>query len=828
MLKNYFKIAINHIRNHRLYAFINILGLAVGLACALLIGLYVIDELSYEQFFADHERIYRVSRDLNPGPFSLTGEYPASLNAPFAPQLKAEFPQIEESARLYTFIQPIIMDGAIPNQESGFAFVDASFFNIFQLDWQQGDKASALSNPQSLVLTESMAQQYFPGENPMGKNLTLVSGGDQREFQVTGVIGDLPHNTHLPIRVLAPLTFISSVMGEQFLDNWIGNTDFHTYIKLAPGANIGELESQFPDFLNRHIQVPGGQDIVVIDVIGLVTMNVTDIHLHSTRSEELKPPSRFSNVVAFAAIAIGILLIACINFMNLSTARSSQRSREVGMRKSIGAEKGQLVQQFLGESLVMTTLAMAIALVLVELAMPWFEAFTGKAFTFSWFQDPAIIVSLIGIIALVGLCAGSYPAFYLASYKPSQVLKGNLFRGQGDKLLRQALVVFQFSISIALVIATAVIFAQMQYVRNIDLGLDKEQVVAINGTRARGLGNQWDAMKQQLLDHPGITSATYSHYRPFTHDNNTFPVGKTPGEADDFNRIQIMAVDYDFFTTYGIEIVAGRTFSRERSTDQLIFDTRVSPDLSGALIVNEATARLFNNSPEELAGTDLWLNVGPTGYLPVIGVVEDSYFASMTTAIEPMLFFIAPENFRGTASQPAGAIKITGQDVQGTLAHIENVWREFLPDLPLDMHFLNDDFEALYQLEQQQIEMLTWFTVLAIFIACLGLYGLASFNAERRTKEIGVRKVMGSSVWRIVLLLTNDFSLLVLLSNLIAWPVAYFAMQRWLENFAYRIDLTPLIFIGSGLIALCIAWVTVGGTAARAASQKPVLALRYE
>ncbi len=828
MLKNYFKIAINHIRNHQLYAFINILGLAVGLACALLIGLYVIDEFSYEKFFADHDRIFRISRDLNPGPFSQTGENPASLNAPFAPQLKSEFPQIEESARLYTFIQPIIMDGATPVQGNGFAFVDESFFDIFQLDWKQGDSASALSDPTSLVLTESMAGQYFPGQNPMGQNLTLVSGTDHREFQITGVIGDLPHNTHFPIRVLAPLAFLTSVMGEQFLESWIGNTDFHTYIKLSPGSDISELESQFPDFLNRHIQVPGNLDVIVSEVIGLVAMKITDIHLHSTRSEELKPPARFSNVVAFAAIALGILLIACINFMNLSTARSSQRSREVGMRKSIGAEKGQLVQQFLGESLVMTTLAMAIALVIVELTIPWFEAFTGKALAFSWFLDLNILLSLFGIIALVALCAGSYPAFYLASYNPSQVLKGNAFRGQSDKILRQLLVVFQFSISIALVIATTVIFVQMQYIRNIDLGMDKEQVVAINGTRASGLGAQWETMKQQLLAHPEISSATNSHYRPFTHDNNTFPIGRTQAEADEFNRLQFMAVGYDFFRTYGIDFVAGRTFLPERATDQLRFATQELPDLSGALIVNEAAARLFNYSPTELAGNELWLNVGPGGYLPVIGVVENSFFSSMTTAIEPMLFVLSPPGFRGSPSQPAGAIKITGENVQETLAYIELVWREFLPDLPLDMYFLNDDFEALYQLEQQQSEILTWFTVLAIFIACLGLYGLASFNAERRTKEIGVRKVMGGSVWSIVVLLTNDFSKLVLFSNFIAWPVAYFAMNRWLENFAYRIDLTPMIFIGSGLIALSIAWVTVGGTAAKAASQKPVLALRYE
>lgn len=828
MFKNYIKIAINHIVKHKLFALINILGLAVGLACALLIGLYVIDELNYEKFFADNERIYRIARDTYPSRFSLTGEYPASVNAPVSPQLKADFPQVEASARLYTFIQPVVMDGATPIQEIGFAFVDESFLNIFMFDWTLGNRETALSDPNSVVLTESVAAQYFPDANAMGQVLSLVVNNTPYDVRVTGVIADLPHDTHLSIRVLAPMTFLTSAFGDRFLSSWIGNTDFHTYIKLASGSAIADLEAQFPAFLDRHIEVPGGGDARASEFVGLVAMNIADIHLHSTRSEELKPTSRMSNVIAFAAIAAGVMLIACINFMNLSTARSSQRSREVGMRKTIGAGKHQLVQQFLGESLVMTTLAMAIALVLVELLMPWFEAYTGKTFDFAWFQNPGILLSLVGLIVLVGLCAGSYPAFFLASFKPSQVIKGDLFNGQGDKLLRQSLVVFQFAIAIALVVSTAVIYTQMQYARSIDLGLDKDRVVAITGTRARGLGTQWEAMKQRLVEHPGIASATYSHYRPFTHDNNTFAVSRNQAEADSFQRIQIMAIDYDFFETYGIDFLAGRTYSADRVTDRLSNPTQDVPSYSGAIVINAAAARQFGYTPEEMAGNDLWLADEPGGYVQVIGVVEDSYFASLTTAIEPMLFFVPPPGFRGLQSQPAGAVKLTGVDVQGALAHIETVWREFLPDLPFDMHFLNDDFEALYQLEQKQGQMMTWFTVLAIFIACLGLYGLASFNAERRTKEIGVRKVMGGSVWSIVLLLTNDFSKLVLLSNIIAWPVAYFAMNRWLENFAYRIDLTPLIFIGSGLIALCIAWVTVGGTALRSASRKPVLALRYE
>lgn len=824
ILKNYLKVTWANITGHWLVSSINVFGLGIGITCCLLILLYVRHELSFDAFYADSDRIYRVSRDFYPEDargLRVDGRHPASINGPFGPMLKQDFPEIEASARFYGWEQTIWRDNT-PQLEQGFMFADAPATEIFSYVWRQGNSQTALIEPLSVVLTESVAKRYFSDSDPMGKTLRFGNGGS--DLTVTGVIADLPDNTHLPINALISITTIDELLREQIMGQWNGNTDFHTYIKLAPRAAIEQLESQFPAFLNRYAGENSGE------TTGITAMNIADIHLHSQRSEEITAPGSLQQVYALTLIALGVLIIACINFMNLSTAYSSKRGLEIGMRKAMGAKKQQLVYQFLGESMIMVLIAMTAALVLVELLLPWFESFTGKTLSFGYLREIGNILLLLFLLITVGLVAGSYPAFYLSSFRPAGTLRGAGVKSQGGVRLRQLLVVVQFAIAIVLVVATIVIQSQLQFAREFELGVERDNVVVISGNRMEGLGEQWKTMKSRLLSHPQIESVTSSHYTPFSHDENFIPVSTSRDNLGDTHAIKYMAVDYNFFHTYGINLLAGRTFSEERGTDRMRIPNRENPNIqaTGSFIINEQVARELGWSAEQAIGKFLWMGTSSPVSIPIIGVTHDSYFESLSIPIEPLIFFIPPPGFRGMPSLPKGGIKVTGINMQETLGFIDDVWKEFLPHIPSQRHFLNDDFELLYNTERTQGAMLSGFSLVAICIACLGLFGLAAFNAERRTKEIGIRKVMGSGVWRIVMLLTNDFSKLVLLSNLIAWPIAYIAMSRWLEQFAYRIDLTPLIFIGSGLIALCIAWVTVGGTAAKAASQKPVLALRYE
>lgn len=818
MLKNYFKIAFNQVLNHKLYSAINILGLAVGLACFVLITLFVLDELSYDKQYKNADRIYRISRDYFPAEFRPTARYPASINAPFGPQLKQEFSQIEEMARLFSMQVPISQENT-SFLENNISFVDPSFLDIFQFEWLQGNPENSLAQPYSIILTETLAKKYFGTENPLGQSLTFSVGIDF-EMQVTGVIGDLPENTHLAVSALVSLSTVTNQFTEHFLQSWEGNTDFHTYLRLQEDAEISELTSQFPDFIDRHV----GENQSASS--GITAMKLTDIHLHSTRVEELKPVGKIINIYSFAFIAFCIVLIACINFMNLSTSRSTQRAKEVGMRKAIGADSSQLVKQFLGESIFFSGLAMIAAIVLIELLLPAFSTFVDKDLSFSYIQEIPILLGLVVLALSIGLIAGIYPAFFLSAFKPAHVLKGDLAQGKSGLGFRQCLVVLQFSISITLVIATAVVYTQMKYARSIDLGLDKEQLVIMSRSGREGLSSQWPNFKNALLNYPDISNVSSSAYTPFMHDDNS--LGIIQEGSSKAQMIKYNSVDYNFFETYGIDLLAGRVFSEARVIDQVALPSEQYPQGGGSFIINETAAKLFGWTAEEASNQIVNLEAGGGLLFPIIGVVQDSYFESLTTAVKPMVFLVPPKTNLRLLPLREAAIRVREENLSQTLAFIDRQWNEFYPNVPLSRHFLNDDFDALYKAEQQQGEMLRYFAILAISIACLGLFGLATFNAERRTKEIGVRKVMGGSVWSIVVLLTNDFSKLVLISNLIAWPVAYIVMERWLENFAYRIDLTPLIFIGSGMIALCIAWVTVGGTAAKAASQKPVLALRYE
>jgi putative ABC transport system permease protein len=511
--------------------------------------------------------------------------------------------------------------------------------------------------------------------------------------------------------------------------------------------------------------------------------------------------------------------------MNLATARAAQRAKEVGVRKVVGAERGRLVIQFLGEALLVTTLAMMLALALVELLLPALSAFLQKDLAFDYLGNPWALTALLVLAAVVGLAAGSYPAFYLSAFEPARVLKGDVTRGAGAAVFRKSLVVLQFSISIALLIAAAVVYRQMQFARDIELGYDKEQIVVVSGSLQDGLGSQWEALKAEWLTHPDLLDATASMQVPGSRYGNFFQA-RVEGRDADQPPIPMLFVDYGFFETYGIATRAGRTFSQDfsdRPTGEL--DERPQP----AYVLSELAARRYGWTPTEAVGK--WIEAAggpPQPRGTVIGVVADVHFESVHYPIEPAMYVLAPPRLFGRVTLTAASLRISGRNIDDTLAHIDRTWSQFIPNQPITRRFLDVDFEALYRSDQREGQILASFALLAVFIACLGLLGLASYTTERRTKEIGVRKVMGGTTWDIVRLLTAEFAKLVLLANVIAWPVAYFAMQGWLASFAYRVDIGLAVFAGSALLALGIAVITVGAVAARAASAKPIGALRYE
>ena len=820
MWRNYLTIALRNFVGNKLFSFINMFGLAVGLASAILIGLYVADELSYDSFHPNADRIYRIGRDIYPRE-DFAGLYMATLSLPAAALLQADYPEIEVTARARTE-SGLLGRGDVAFYENGLMYADASFFEIFGLQWLAGDHATALDDPTSIVLTESLARKYFGDEAPLGQRLTFENSID---LTVTGLIRDIGGNTHLRADAFRPLEARLAPLPEAVRTDW-GPNPVHTYIRLAPGTDIKAIESTFPAFMDRHIAPAEGARASTFT--GMSAMKVSDIHLRSTLQNEMTAPGSLAAVISLATVAVGIVLIACFNFMNLSTARSVLRGKEVGIRKTLGAERKHLILQFMGESFGMALLATVLAIMLVELTLPAFNGFAGKALAFDVLVNPRLQAALGLLILTVGVIAGSYPALYLSAFKPAQVLKSRVSFGLRDVVFRNLLVVLQFSISIVLVIATGVVGMQMHYTRNLDLGFDKEQVVVLSGSPTQGMTTRWETLRAELLNHPGVVSVTASSLLPGM-ENLADIFGRPQGAPEsDGTSLRLMTVDYDFFETYAIELMAGRYFSAEFSADRL--PPAFASEMSGNFVMNESTVRNFGWTPEEALGQPFELLFGGTNPIrgTIVGVVTDSNFETVRLTVKPLIYMLGQQAQWPFPVFGGASVRITGNDLAGTLAHIDSAWQRVIPEFPLSRRFLSDDFEAMYQDDTRLGQLFTSFAALAIVIACLGLFGLATFNAQRRIKEIGVRKVMGGSVWSIVWLLTSNFSRLVLVSNLIAWPVAYFAMEGWLENFAYRIDLTPLIFIGSGLIALCIAWVTVGGSAAKAASARPVLALRYE
>ncbi len=796
MFANYFKVAVRNLRRHPAYAFINVTGLAVGMTCCLLIVLFVRDELSYDRFHENADRIYRIVSDW--GNFSVP-----STNPPVINRLGPDFPEVT-MALLTPFGAQVRYEDQSFFEERVY-FANPEVFDVFTIPVVRGNPETMLAEPGKVVLTQESARKYFGDENPMGKVLQ-VDG--EFEIEVAGVVEALPENAHFHYDFLVPWATLDMLMDFSNSTNW-GNNSYYTYLLFPEGYDPQTFEAQLPGFIERH-----AGDNWNGSELSLQAM--TDIHLHSHHNMELEANSNIAYVYIFSIVALFILLVACINFMNLATARSAERAKEVGVRKVAGARRGQLVQQFLAESVLLAGLALVLAVILTGVALPAFRALSGKTMALDVLDDGFTLLVFFGIAVLVGVVAGSYPAFVLSSFRPAAVLKGARLSSGRGVLLRKGLVVFQFAISVCLIVGTMVVFNQLSYLREANLGFDKEQVVVIP-LQSDSQAEQYAAFKDLLLQKPNVrTVAIASEGLPseLLNGNGTRLDGVRMDDPDAYVGTRTVAVGHDFFETLGVEMLAGRSFSLDFPAD------------SGAFMLNATAARLLQETfPEQIAtveeGVGQVLRMGSTSGT-LVGITEDFNMSSLHEEIEPIIFFFRPSWYDHFL------VRIQPGSFAATIATIDETWGQLYPDAPFSFHFADQGFDEQYRAEERLGQIFTAFAFLAIFIACLGLFGLASFMAQQRTKEIGVRKVLGASVGSIVVLLSAEFTKLVGIAFVVAAPVAYFAMDQWLADFAYRVDIAWWIFLVAGLSALVIAWLTVSYQSIKSALVNPVESLRYE
>jgi len=807
MIKNYFKIAFRNLLRNKVFSAINILGLAIGIATCLIIMLFVNNELSYDRYNKKANRIVRVFFQGN-----VQGEKlnETTVMPPVAQTLKAEFPEVEEATRIRDYGSPRLIYGDKSFKEDAFAFVDSNFFQVFTLPLLQGNAKTALIEPNTIIITKALARKYFGNEEPMGK-IIAFKDGKNAACKVTGVIDKVPVNSHFHFELFASMASLP----ESKEPTWM-SSNFYTYLVLAKGYDYKKLEAKLPRVVEKYIgpQLYQAMGMTLTEFrkkgnnISFHLQPLTDIHLHSDFMYDLSRPGDIRYVYIFGVIALFMLIIACINFMNLSTAGASKRSREVGIRKVLGSLKPELIRQFLLESILITAVALILAIVFMYMALPLFNELAGQNLTLRLSDHPLLIPCLVLLVLLVGILAGSYPAFYLSSFKPVAVLKGKFTSGKKSISLRSGLVVFQFFISIILIVGTTVVYKQLSYIRHKKLGYDKEQVMILPDTWM--LGKNQEVFRQEVQNDFRVAGVSSSRYLPAGQsDNNNFFV--SPGE----NSTQLVKtlryeVDENYIPTLGIQMLEGRNFSKEFVTD------------SGAVILNEAAANALGWKQgavgQNISRTD---NHGKKETYNVIGIIKDFHFRSLHERISPLLMVLAPD--QGTL-----IVKLKTKDIASLTSTLKKRWTELGAEEPLNYSFLDERFNNTYKSEQKIGMILGIFTGLTIFVACLGLFGLAKFTAERRTREIGIRKVLGSSVTEIVNLLSIEFLKLVFLAFIIAAPIAWFIMNKWLQDFAYRINISWWVFIVAGLIALIIALATISFQAIKAAVANPVKSLRTE
>jgi len=804
MIKNFFKVAFRNIFRQKAYAIINISGLAIGICCCLLIVSYVLDELSYDNFHPDPEQTFRIALDRK---FPDNEFQYARTPMPMGHTLAREIPEITASTRLFNGFGTLTFHHEDRYfDERNVIAADSNFFDFFGVRLIEGDPKTVLQEPNSLVISQAMATKYFGDQPAMGQQLEIQNVG---QMMVRGVAENMPTNAHFQFDFLFSLITNRGLYNNQFWGGYIA----YNYVKMNPAVKA-EVEGKLEPILQRYME-PQIQSILGISWQQYLDAGnshryffqpIQDIHLTSHMQWELMPNGNVSTVYLFAGISAFILLIACINFVNLSTARSANRAKEVGMRKVLGAVKGQLVMQFLTESIMMCMLALVLGLGLTALAIPFFNELSGKSLEITGFLTPVILLALFVLSLLLGVFAGLYPAFFLSAFKPVSVLKGKLKAGAKNSWLRNGLVIFQFAVSVILVIGTMVIYQQLQYLNSKQLGFDKDQLVVIE--RANLLGNQSLTFKNALLENGSITEITGMNTIPGREvRGGTFT--DVTGDASDRFLMPNFTGDYDLIETMGLEIVEGRAFD-----DQIVTD-------STAVIINEAAARVFKW--QDPVGKQLQPINGPI--FRVIGVVKDFHFESLHDEIRPLALFA-----QRLDAQPSNlmVVKLNTEGIDKTLSFMDEKWSDFVPARPLAYRFVNEEFGALYEAEQQSGKIFSAFSGLAIFIACLGAFGLAAFLATQRFKEIGVRKVLGASTLSIVALLSKDFVKLIIIANLLAWPLAYLGMQRWLENFAYAVGVNWLTFVIVAMGSVLIALLTVSFHSVRAALNNPADTLHHE
>lgn len=793
MIKNYLRSAFRNLWRHRAFSFINIMGLTVGMTACFLIFLYVRFELSYESMHPKADRIYRLVADIKT-PTEVINASGPSWAAP--PNIADEFPEVEAFVRL-TGDNLLVRKGEIKFQEEKTAYADSALFHVFGFTMLKGDPRTALVEPYSIVLTESTAKKYFGKENPIGQ--TLLVTGEGVPATVTGVLKDIPESTRLNADLFLSMTTLSKKLNPDLDKQW-GSYGSDCYLLLKPGTDPTTLQKKFPGFLEKR----NGKEMKAWQMfVTLLLEPLPDIYLYSTRDES--KTGNIHNVYIFSVIAIFILLIACINFVNLTTARSTERAREVGIRKVVGALKMQLTRQFIGESIIICMIALVFTLILSALLLPQFNHLAGKTIHPGIFSNGNYLLILVLAAIGIGILAGLYPALVLSSFKPITVLKGRFATGTKGIFLRKGLVVSQFTISIALIIATLVVYNQMKYMRSQDLGFNKDQMIVI---KSQGDPKQ-TAFKETLRGLAGVKAVSLSSSVPGVGWNSAYSQIENKNGDFQIANLNVFFVDFNYIDQYKIKILAGRAFSENFMTDTI-----------QSMVVNEAAIKMFGyTSPEQAIGRRFkqWGREGK-----IIGVMKNFHYTSLHQDIKPLTMRIEPNNYDHIS------VKVSTGNLPATLAAIENKWKTLIPNRPFSYTFLDENFDKQYRGEERFGRLFMNFAILAVLISCLGLLGLASYSTMQRTKEIGVRKVMGASVGNIINLLSKDFLKLVAISFIIAAPVAWFFMHRWLQDFAYRTQIGWWIFVAAGIIALTIALATVSFQALKAAMANPVKSLRTE
>ena len=807
MLRNFFINAIRNMRKHSGYLILNITGLTIGLTSFLLITIYVLHELNYDRFHKNYENIYRIKVK---GVMAGSTLDQAITAPPMAQTLLADYPEIEYVVRIRRAGAWLVKYGDTRFNEDGVLFADSSFFSVFDFKLLNGDPKTALVNPRSLILTEKFAKKYFGNEDPMGKRISLES--DTNLYTITGVVQNIPANSHFKFDMLGSLNSLGDSRSTQWL-----NHNYYTYIVLKEGTKKSYMETKFPEVVVKYVgpQLKKFVGITIEDFqkagnqFGYELEPLKDIHLKGAPQYQIEPSGSLSTVYIFAIIALLILVIAIINYINLATAKSAGRAKEVGIRKVSGSDKTGLILQFIGESLIIVTIAAIIASLLVMVLTPAFNHLIGKEISLTLFSGYKVFIGIIALILIVGTAAGAYPAFVLASFNPVEVLKGTLNPGSISKTLRGILVVFQFTVSIVIIIGAFVVYKQLNFMTSKDMGVVKENLLVIR--RPDALGKKLESFKEQILQIPGVEKIANATAIPGTNNfnNNAFFLDNDPTKAT--YLINQDLVSFGFAEVMGIKLADGRFFSKEYGTD------------TSAVMINE-TAVKFLGLTDPVGKYILQPgNPGKFNRLRIVGILKDFNIASLHEKITPVCFTLMKGNYEGYL-----CVRLNGKNIQSAIKSIENIWKDFSNRQPFQYSFFADDFNKNYEAELKIGRIFILFSVLAIFIACLGLIGLITYMTTVRTREVGIRKTFGATKRIIVTLLSHEVLVLILISSLVAYPIAYFGIRFWLNSFAEKITVGPAIYIVASIIGLTIGWLSIIYQALKAAAYNPAESLRYK